>query len=1472
MPGHLTFTQSITRRILAPIAAAVALLALPLHAWGSNNVTISNNTFPSIPVGSSETQNVTLTYTGSTPVVISSIVLQSAGAGGNEYTLNSISGCHVGDGTSSPTGTVCTLNVTYKPAFPGSLASPMYSRNATLVATDSVNGKATFGLAGAASGAIGQVVPGTISLYAGLPYTDAGSPPLPQNNGLGQGPSGYIADGVPAISTKIEVGIASYSGQPMALDSAGNLYFVDNDDSIIRMIDNTANHVVTTVSGTPKTAGSSGTSGEGGLATAAKLTTPYSMALDSAGNIYFTNYSGQDNSGAHYFVLRKVHAGSGLLTSVAGQNFNGSTYGGSGTCPTSNPTSWQCGDGGQAADAELKSVTNFVIDGSGNIYLWEGLGGYLREINAATGVITTVATAAQLNVNPANNSNGGITLAADGNIYFVVMDQTTGYAAIREYNTSTQAITLLAGNISSGTAGCVTNPTTIQGGGPLNKLFLSGISPLTSDASGNLYLTTNACSSPSVYRINLNSQMAYPLLYDYDEWGIADTGMLAGTFNAFYGYYVNPTFAIPDNAGNLYFFNWYGQIGLLSGSNAELSYPFVFPPNTPPQQYDFNTSADQIVTYANVGNANQPIPVYSLAAGTNFTVDTNPPSAAPYCTPANTLATGTTCNIYLQFTPTQVGAVSDTLNIGSADGQTVTLNGSGEANPQMQFSQNSLDFGNQTINIASTPRTLTISNSGTATLKFWYTPAGTNWGLFTIKPVTCVVDINGDYPVAVGSSCTLQVTYKPGYVENDSAYIQFNSNINGSVNNGTQIPLTGSGTAAVVQPAASLNPTTLGFPSTAAGATAQLTTTLSQTATGATMSISGINITGTNAANFTIDSASGCHGVANIVGIGSCTIIVDFKPTTASNYSATLNVANNATGSPQTVTLTGTGTAAAAPLANLNPSPLAFAATAVGSTIQLKANLQNQGNAPLILSGIGITGSNASNFTIDSATTCTSTATVAVSGSCSIIVDFKPTSAASFSATLSVTDNAPGSPHSISLNGTGTPSATVATPQVSPGTGTFSNYGIVTITDATPNAVICYTTTSGSTPAASNGVCTTGSTYSGSFNMSAGLSIQAIGTLAGDTNSAIATATYTLQAAPPTLTPPGGTYVGAQSVTLSTTTTGATIYYTTDGSTPTGSAPSIRYNVGDSSTPIAVTTSGTVINAITIDDGMRNSTVSTGTYTLQFPAVSLTAPSTFTANTGTTSAAQAATLQNTGTAPLTNIVASLTGSNPSDFAITTGTNACGTTLAAGSSCSIYITFTPAAASSFTATLSVADNAANTPQTAALSGTGATSVVSTFVVVSPTPTQIVQPGGAATYTINVNPLNGSYTGAVTLTASGLPTGATASFSPNPVTPGSAGTTSTMTVQTQALVASARNSVWPVAVPALALIGLFLVPGKRHRRWLTLAVLLTASLSALTAFSGCGGGFLLPGSAYTITVNGANSSGAIVSTTTVQLTVQ
>jgi hypothetical protein len=274
----------------------------------------------------------------------------------------------------------------------------------------------------------------------------------------------------------------------------------------------------------------------------------------------------------------------------------------------------------------------------------------------------------------------------------------------------------------------------------------------------------------------------------------------------------------------------------------------------------------------------------------------------------------------------------------------------------------------------------------------------------------------------------------------------------------------------------------------------------------------------------------------------------------------------------------------------------------------------------------------------------------------------------------------------------------------------------------------------------------------------------------------------------------------------------------------------------------------------------------TANFIATLPAVTLTPPTlTFTAITGATSAAQSATLTNTGNAALAISGISLTGSGAASFG---QTNTCGSTLAPGANCAISITFTPSSAATFAAALSVADNAAGSPHTVTLSGTG--TAAPSFTVSSTNTSQTVTRGGTASFTISVTPVNGSFSNTVTFSASGLPAGATASFTPASVTPGSSPATSTLTIKTALSTAALKQ--WRFGMPALAIVGLLIIP-RRRRRWITLTLLLFASLATLTAISGCGGGFALPGaSATTSSITVTGTSGTTQQTTTVQLTIQ
>src|SRR6266581_3585263 len=162
----------------------------------------------------------------------------------------------------------------------------------------------------------------------------------------------------------------------------------------------------------------------------------------------------------------------------------------------------------------------------------------------------------------------------------------------------------------------------------------------------------------------------------------------------------------------------------------------------------------------------------------------------------------------------------------------------------------------------------------------------------------------------------------------------------------------------------------------------------------------------------------------------------------------------------------------------------------------------------------------------------------------------------------------------------------VATPTFSPGGGTYTGSVTVSISDATSGATIYYTT-DGSTPTTSSAV------YIGPLTFTQTTTLKAMAAATGMTNSAVASATYTIQqrVATPTFSPGGGTYTGSVTVSISDATSGATIYYTTNGSTPTTS--SAVY------TGALTFTQTTTLKAMAAASGMTNSGVASATYTIQ---------------------------------------------------------------------------------------------------------------------------------------------------------------------------------------------------------------------------------------------------------------------------------
>ena len=182
---------------------------------------------------------------------------------------------------------------------------------------------------------------------------------------------------------------------------------------------------------------------------------------------------------------------------------------------------------------------------------------------------------------------------------------------------------------------------------------------------------------------------------------------------------------------------------------------------------------------------------------------------------------------------------------------------------------------------------------------------------------------------------------------------------------------------------------------------------------------------------------------------------------------------------------------------------------------------------------------------------------------------------------------------------------TAIAPVITPNGGTFSASQGVTLSTTTSPAEIFYTL-DGSTPTPASTL------YAGSITVNTDTTIKAIASAPGYIQSGVSSATFTFtyQTPPVMFTPPGGTYLNAQTVTISDPDASAKIYYTTDGSTP--SASSLPYWG-----PIAVPASET-IRAIAIDSGEQNSNVGTSVYVIQTAATSINFGSGFSSTAGLT--------------------------------------------------------------------------------------------------------------------------------------------------------------------------------------------------------------------------------------------------------------
>lgn len=179
------------------------------------------------------------------------------------------------------------------------------------------------------------------------------------------------------------------------------------------------------------------------------------------------------------------------------------------------------------------------------------------------------------------------------------------------------------------------------------------------------------------------------------------------------------------------------------------------------------------------------------------------------------------------------------------------------------------------------------------------------------------------------------------------------------------------------------------------------------------MTVGSVTLSGPNPSSFRI-AWDGCTGV--IVDPNySCPVAIGFDPDQGGTLNASLLFADDGDSSPQAIALSGVGLA---PAVTLGPATLAFGNVVVKSkSSPATLTVTNTGNFELTISRVTISGPNKGDFTITSAN-CQN-GTLAPGASCQVTIVFRPSAIGDESATLGVADDAPNSPQSASLTGTG---------------------------------------------------------------------------------------------------------------------------------------------------------------------------------------------------------------------------------------------------------------------------------------------------------------------------------------------------------------------------------------------------------------------------------------------------------------------
>ena len=420
------------------------------------------------------------------------------------------------------------------------------------------------------------------------------------------------------------------------------------------------------------------------------------------------------------------------------------------------------------------------------------------------------------------------------------------------------------------------------------------------------------------------------------------------------------------------------------------------------------TGTAQTITVTNAANATLPLALSAIDTSADFTV------TSKTCTLGAAVAAGSSCTVSVAFKPVATGARTGTLTLAhnAPSGKTeVALSGQAvDTSPVAAVSPAALTFSS-VLSTDSAVMRATLSNTGNAALVLSSLAiSGTHAGDFRLaSTTTCATSAS----VAAGSSCVLDVVFKPGNTGARSASVSIGHNAAGG---SSAVALNGTGTL-TPEPGIALDATEVDMGSQPVAATSTARTVTLTNTGGAALALSSLTVTGLDAGDFVLGGT--CTAGSSVASRATCTVTVALRPATLGAKTGTLSIASNAPGSPATLALRGTAVRTPAPLVSLSQAAIGFGTVTFGTTsVARTVVLTNAGSAPMTVSSI-----ESSSTEYPASHDCPKTpATLAVGASCLVSVAYKPTAAISDEAVV-VTTNALSSPNSIVLTGEGTSQA-----------------------------------------------------------------------------------------------------------------------------------------------------------------------------------------------------------------------------------------------------------------------------------------------------------------------------------------------------------------------------------------------------------------------------------------------------------------